>query len=135
MRKLILTLGMVIILGLTTVVPAFASAPPADSVPGQPDCFGKMASDQAQQHQGYKNVAADHGKNSVKEANWQQLDVEISVGSRDDSNEVFTNSGTVQLDCLEGNVRLAFRYLGSDPGASTTYDLDNILIMGNNTSE
>ena len=74
-------------------------------------------------------------KNNVKEANWQQLDVEISVGSRDDSNEVFMNSGTVQLDCLEGNVRLAFRYLGSDPGASTTYDLDNILILGGNTSE
>jgi len=74
-------------------------------------------------------------KNNVKEANWQQLDVKISVGSRDDSNEVFMNSGTVQLDCLEGNVRLAFRYLGSDPGASTTYDLDNILILGGNTSE
>ena len=74
-------------------------------------------------------------KNNVKEANWQQLDVEISVGSRDDSNEVFMNSGTVQLDCLEGNIRLAFRYLGSDPGASTTYDLDNILIMGKNISE
>ena len=79
-------------------------------------------------------ISTDY-KSSVKEANWQQLDVEISVGSRGDSNEVFTNSGTVQLDCLEGNVRLAFRYLGSDPGASTTYDLDNILIMGNNTSE
>jgi len=74
-------------------------------------------------------------KNNVKEANWQQLDVEISVGSRGDSNEVFMNSGTVQLDCLEGNVRLAFRYLGSDPGASTTYDLDNILILGDNISK
>lgn len=66
----------------------------------------------------------------IKSANWQQLDVEISVGSRDGSNEIFLNSGAVQLDCLEGKVRLAFRYLGSDPGASTTYDLDNILIMG-----
>ena len=66
----------------------------------------------------------------IKSANWQQLDVEISVGSRDGSNEIFLNSGAVQLDCLEGKVRLAFRYLGSDPGASTTYDLDNILITG-----
>ena len=70
---------------------------------------------------------------NIKNANWQQLDVKISVGSRDGSNEIFLNSGAVQLDCLEGKVRLAFRYLGSDPGASTTYDLDNILIMGENT--
>lgn len=66
----------------------------------------------------------------IKSASWQQLDVEISVGSRDGSNEIFLNSGAVQLDCLEGKVRLAFRYVGSDPGASTTYDLDNILITG-----
>ncbi len=70
---------------------------------------------------------------NIKNANWQQLDVEISVGSRDDSNEIFLNSGTVQLNCLEGKIRLAFRYLGSDPGASTTYDLDNILIRGENS--
>lgn len=70
---------------------------------------------------------------NIKNANWQQLDVEISVGSRDGSNEIFLNSGTVQLGCLKGKIRFAFRYLGSDPGASTTYDLDNILIMGENT--
>ena len=46
MRKLILTLGMVVILGLITVVPAFGSAPPEDAVKFEPDCFGKMASDQ-----------------------------------------------------------------------------------------
>ncbi len=74
-------------------------------------------------------------KDSVKDANWQQLDVEISVGSRDSSNKVFLNSGAVQLDCLEGTVRLAFRYMGSDPGASTTYDLDNILILGDKISD
>jgi hypothetical protein len=79
-------------------------------------------------------ISGDY-KNNFKEANWRQLDVVISVGSRGDANEVFTNSGSVQLDCLEGNVRLAFRYLGSDPGASTTYDLDNILIIGDKTSE
>lgn len=70
---------------------------------------------------------------NVKNANWQQLEVEISVGSRDGSNEIFLNSGAVQLDCLEGKIRLAFRYLGSDPGASTTYDLDNIVIRGENS--
>lgn len=70
---------------------------------------------------------------NIKNANWQQLDVDISIGSRDDGNETFLNSGAVELDCLEGKIRLAFRYLGSDPGASTTYDLDNILIVGENS--
>lgn len=67
---------------------------------------------------------------SFKEATWQQLDVDISVGSSGGNNEQFKSSGTVQLNCLKGNVRIAFRYLGSDPGASTTYDLDNVLILG-----
>ena len=68
MRKLILTLSMVILLGLTTAIPAFAGGAPADSVPGEPNCFGKMASGQAKDHGGYKNVAEGHGKDTVKEA-------------------------------------------------------------------
>jgi len=74
-------------------------------------------------------------KNSIKDATWEQLDVEISIGSGDGSNELFQNSGTIELDCLEGNIRLAFRYLGSDPGLSTTYDLDNIVILGEKVIE
>ena len=70
----------------------------------------------------------------VSEANWHQLDIKIPVGSRDGSNKEFIGSNTVQLDCLEGNIRLAFKYLGADPGASTTYDLDNILILGDKSS-
>ena len=69
-------------------------------------------------------------KNNVKDATWEQLDVEISVGTGDGTNDLFKNSGSVRLDCIDGNIRLAFRYLGSDPGLSTTYDLDNILILG-----
>ena len=68
MRKLILTLSMVIVLVLATVVPAFASPPPEDAVKGEPNCLGKMVSDQTHQHRGWKNVAEDHGKDSVKEA-------------------------------------------------------------------
>lgn len=71
---------------------------------------------------------------SVFDAKWEQLDVEIAVGSRDGSNEIFRNSGAVSLDCVQGKVRVAFRYLGSDPGASTTYDLDNILVLGDMTT-
>lgn len=72
---------------------------------------------------------------NVNDADWEQLDLEIAVGSRDSSNELFQNSGKASLDCVEGKVRVAFRYLGSDPGASTTYDLDNILVLGNSLTD
>lgn len=74
-------------------------------------------------------------ENNIQDATWEQLDVEISIGSGDGSNEFFHNSGTIPLNCIEGNIRIAFRYLGSDPGLSTTYDLDNILIIGDRNSE
>lgn len=68
--------------------------------------------------------------NNMEDADWKRLDTEISTGSRDGSNEVFRTSGPIGLDCLEGTIRLAFRYVGSDPGASTTYDLDNVVVLG-----
>jgi len=67
---------------------------------------------------------------NVAMASWQLLDVMISDGTRDGSNREFKNSGEVNLGCLNGKVNIGFRYLGSDPGVSTTYDLDNILIIG-----
>ena len=67
---------------------------------------------------------------NIDMASWQLLDVMISDGTRDGSNKKFKNSGEVDLGCLNGKVNLGFRYLGSDPGISTTYDLDNILIIG-----
>jgi len=64
------------------------------------------------------------------EASWHQLDAEVSVGSRDGSNEFFISSGAIPIGCIREKFHLGFRYLGADPGVSTTYDLDNILILG-----
>jgi hypothetical protein len=72
----------------------------------------------------------DDFNGNVAMASWQLLDVMISDGTRDRSNKEFKSSGGVDLGCLNGKVNLGFRYLGSDPGVSTTYDLDNILIIG-----
>lgn len=63
-------------------------------------------------------------------SSWHQLDADISIGSRDRSNELFFNSGAIPIGCIEEKIHLGFRYLGADPGVSTTYDLDNILILG-----
>jgi len=67
----------------------------------------------------------------IKEAVWQQLDVKISVGPGNTYVNNFIPSGKISLHCLDGKVNIAFKYLGGDPGISTTYDLDNVLIVGN----
>lgn len=65
-----------------------------------------------------------------REAKWQELEARISEGTSDGSNERFLGSGPVSLECVQGTARIAFRYLGGDPGPSTNYDIDNILIRG-----
>lgn len=67
----------------------------------------------------------------IHQANWYQLEGEVSRGTRDGSNKAFYRSNPLSLGCVKGKVRLGFRYVGSDPGKSTTYDIDNILILGN----
>lgn len=71
---------------------------------------------------------------NIQEANWHQLEGQVSRGSRDGSNKVFLRFKPVSMDCLDGKVRLGFRYLGSDPGKSTTYDIDNILVLGDKSN-
>jgi hypothetical protein len=63
-------------------------------------------------------------------SNWQQLKGNISIGSRDGSNDIFLGSGSIPIGCIKEKIHLAFRYLGADPGVSTTYDLDNVLVLG-----
>ena len=74
-------------------------------------------------------VSTDFNKN-ISEASWRQLDATISVGPGNTYVNDYISSGEIVLDCLEGNVFIAFKYLGGDPGIATTYDLDNIMIKG-----
>jgi hypothetical protein len=68
---------------------------------------------------------------SIRDATWQQLDVNISIGPGTGYGTNFTNSGNISLSCLNGNIHFAFRYTGGDPGIGTTYEIDNIKIIGN----
>ncbi len=63
-------------------------------------------------------------------AHWRELETRVSEGTADGSNEKFISSDRIRLGCIQGTVRIAFRYLGGDPGPSTNYDIDNILIRG-----
>ncbi len=67
---------------------------------------------------------------NIQSANWKQLDVEVSKGSKGGVNAKFISSGKVSLNCLQGNVNIAFKYQGSDPDKTTTYDIDHVLIQG-----
>ena len=73
---------------------------------------------------------SDNFQGALENAEWKLLDVRISSGSRDGSNEEFIHSGWTDLQCLEGKIRIGFRYQGSDPGYTTTYDIDDILVLG-----
>lgn len=68
--------------------------------------------------------------NSIDKASWYQLKLEIPSGSADGDKKEFSRIGPIDLSCIQGNIRLAFKYIGGDPGDSTTYDIDNILILG-----
>ncbi|MFD1315006.1 DUF5689 domain-containing protein [Namhaeicola litoreus] len=65
---------------------------------------------------------------NITSADWEQLDVKISVGPRGGTNIHFVSSGQISLSCLQKSFVIGFKYVGSDPSKTTTYDLDQILI-------
>lgn len=65
----------------------------------------------------------------VTTTDWQLLDVDVPTGPSSGFGG-FNAITPVNLSCFEGNVRIAFRYLGSDPSSTTRYHLDNIRITG-----
>ncbi len=75
-------------------------------------------------------VSNNYNEN-IQNTIWQQLDVQISKGSKGSENKTFISSGKVSLSCLQGEINIAFKYQGSDPDKTTTYDIDHVLIQGN----
>ena len=61
---------------------------------------------------------------------WIPLDANIPLGPSSANSTVFKNS-KINLSCLTGSVWIGFRYLGSAPDKTTTYDLDNVRILSN----
>lgn len=60
---------------------------------------------------------------------WTELDANIPLGPSGSNSRIFKNS-KIDISCLEAKVWVGFRYLGSAPDKTTTYDLDNIRIVG-----
>ena len=62
--------------------------------------------------------------------NWNLLDAQIPLGP---SNQAATNfkRSLIDISCMEGTINVAFRYMGGIPDKTTTYDIDNIRVTGN----
>ncbi|GAA4309165.1 DUF5689 domain-containing protein [Pontixanthobacter gangjinensis] len=60
---------------------------------------------------------------------WIPLDANIPLGPSNANSSIFRTS-SINLSCLEGKIRIGFKYLGSAPDKTTTYDLDNIRLIG-----
>ncbi|MCM8569492.1 DUF5689 domain-containing protein [Gramella jeungdoensis] len=61
---------------------------------------------------------------------WTELDANIPLGPSGSNSRIFTKS-KIDISCLGGKVWIGFRYLGSAPDKTTTYDLDNVRVTGN----
>lgn len=74
-------------------------------------------------------LITDSFTGDVTTTNWTNLDVDVPVGgSGFGSFEAFTNN----ISCLDGDVHVAFRYLGAAGGAETRYHIDDIKVTGQN---
>ena len=75
---------------------------------------------------GLKVWITDNFNNNLHETNWELLDVDLPNSS--------SNYITIQQDlsCLSNSIRIAFEYTGYDPLITSTYQIDEVTIYGDN---
>lgn len=59
---------------------------------------------------------------------WTELDANIPIGDSGFGDFV---SSKINISCLNGDIRVAFKYVGADGGAETRYHIDDIKVTGN----
>lgn len=60
---------------------------------------------------------------------WLLMEAKIPVGPSSQYGKKYLKT-ELDISCLDGEINLAFRYLGSAPDKTTTYDIDNIRVTG-----
>ena len=75
-------------------------------------------------------VSTDYA-GDVNAASWMWVDATIANGPSNAYESEFTDSGSIDVSCLEGNLYVAFRYLGGAEGITTTFQIDDVKITGN----
>lgn len=67
----------------------------------------------------------------IDAATWSLVQADLANGPTNGYGSTLTPSGSINLSCLEGNVFVAFKYLGADSGITTTFQLENVKVTGN----
>jgi len=67
----------------------------------------------------------------ISNATWYLVDANLPNGPSSGYGTTFTDSGAINMSCLDGNVYVAFKYLGSNTGITTTFQVDDVKVTGN----
>ncbi len=67
----------------------------------------------------------------IDTATWALVNADLADSPSSGYGSTFTESGSINISCLEGNMVVAFRYLGADGGITTTFQIDNVKVTGN----
>lgn len=66
----------------------------------------------------------------IESADWILVTADLADGPVNGYGTTFTKSGLVNLSCLEGDVHVAFRYVGADNGITTTFRIEDVKVTG-----
>ena len=80
---------------------------------------------------GLEVLISTNYSNNLSSATWTKLDADLANGTSTGYASSFTDSGEIDLNSFSGNIRIAFKYSGGDPTLTTTYQVDEIKILGN----
>ena len=68
---------------------------------------------------------------AINAATWTNFNLDLNVQDTQYSSTFYPVDG-VDLSGFSGNIYIAFRYQGSTSGITTTYQIDNIEVVGGN---
>lgn len=75
-------------------------------------------------------ISTNYNGSNPTAATWTQLNANISTGHASGFGP-FVSSGNINLSAYTGNVHIAFKYEGGDPGKTTTYEIDDVKLVAN----
>ncbi len=76
-------------------------------------------------------TSQDFDGTNVNSATWIDITSNFTIPSAPANGYgVFATGGDYSLDSYNGNINIAFKYTGSDPDQTTTYQIDNVKIVG-----
>jgi len=67
----------------------------------------------------------------IDTATWALVNADLANSPSNGYGTTYTQSGSINMSCLDGDVYVAFRYLGADGGITTTFQIDNVKVTGN----